>query len=170
MSQNHNSQRPNRPQITTKDVAPTIVNDVDLSSKIAAEDIDRPDLAIATDTNMNDPVTAKYVADLAFMEQEVEFMVQKTPDKTAADPLVVGVNGVTRVVKRGDRYKMARKFLNAMISTHTEVGTHEYIDSNGLSQTRVETITTPSLQIQILNDPAGAEGFNWFARAQHGTY
>lgn len=168
MSQN---QRPgSRPQITTKDVAPTITNNVDLSSKIKLDDIERPDLAIVTDDALNNPVMAKYMQDLAFMEQEVEFTVMKTADKTAADPLVVGVNGVNKIVKRGERYKMPRKFINAMISTFTDVGTHEYIDKDGLSQTRVETITTPALQIQILNDPAGADGFNWFAQAQHGTY
>lgn len=167
MNQN---QRPNRPQITTKDVAPAIVSDIDIASTISLEDIERPDLIIATDTSMKDPVTAKYLHDLAFMEQEVDFTVLKTADKTAADPLVVGVNGVNKVLRRGERYKLARKFLNAMISTFTDVNTHEYIDSKGLSQTRVETVTTPALQIQILNDPAGAEGMEWFARAQHGTY
>ena len=170
MSQNQGQRPGSRPQIATKDVAPTITHNVDLSSKIDLDDIERPDLAIATDTSMNDPVTLKYAQDLAFMEQEVEFTVMKTADKTAADPLVVGVNGVNKIVKRGERYKMPRKFINAMISTFTDVGTHEYIDKDGLSQTRVETITTPALQIQILNDPAGADGFNWFAQAQHGTY
>lgn len=168
MSQNH---RPgSRPQITTKDVAPTIVNDVDLASTIALGDIDRPDLAIATETSMDDPVTAKYAKDLAFMEQEVEFMLLPTQDKTAPNPIVVGVNGINRAVYRNQRYKLARKFLNAMISTLTDVNTHEYKDEKGLSQTRVETITTPSLQIQVLNDPAGQVGMEWFARAQHGTY
>ncbi len=167
----HPNQRPGaRPQITTKDVAPTIVNDVDLASTIAKEDIDRPDLAIATDTSMSDPVTLKYVNDLKFMEDEVEFMLQKTSDKTAPNPIVAGVNGQNRTIYRGERYKLARKFLNAMISTLTDVSTYEYVDSNGLSQTRVETVTTPALQIQLLNDPAGEVGFNWFARAQHGTY
>lgn len=170
MSQNQGQRPGSRPQITTKDVAPTITHNVDLSSKIDLDNIERPDLAIATDTSMSDPVTLKYAQDLAFMEQEVEFTVMKTADKTAADPLVVGVNGVNKIVKRGERYKMPRKFINAMISTFTDVGTHEYVDKDGLSQTRVETITTPALQIQILNDPAGADGFNWFARAQHGTY
>ena len=164
------NQRPNRPQITTKDVAPTITNQVDLASTIALEDIDRPDLIIATQTSMNDPVTAKYAHDLAFMEQEVTFTVMKTADKSAPNPIIVGVNGPTKTVWRGERYTMARKFLNAMISTFTDVDTHEYIDHQGLSQTRVETVTTPSLQIQVLNDPAGAEGMAWFAKAQHGTY
>ncbi len=168
MSQSH---RPgSRPQITTKDVAPTITNEVDLASTIAFDDIERPDLAIVTEDSMDSPAIKKYAQDLAFMEQEVQFTVMKTADKTAADPLVVGVNGVNRVVKRGEIYKMPRKFLNAMISTFTDVNTHEYVDDNGLSQTRVETITTPALQIQILNDPAGQLGMEWFARAQHGTY
>jgi hypothetical protein len=146
------------------------VNHVDLASDIKLAEIDRPDLIIATDTNMNDPVTAKYAHDLAFMEQEVEFMVLKTADKTAPNPLVVGVNGPFMTIWRGKRYTAARKFLNAMISTFTDVDTHEYIDEKGLSQTRVETVTSPSLQIQVLNDPAGVEGMEWFARAQHGTY
>ena len=96
------NQRPGaRPQITTKDVAPTIVNDVDLASTIAKEDIDRPDLAIATETSMQDPVTLKYINDLKFMEEEVEFMLLETENNAAADPIVVGVNGVNKVVKRG---------------------------------------------------------------------
>lgn len=168
MSQN---QRPgSRPQITTKDVAPTIVNKVDLASDIALGDIDRPDLAIATDTSMDDPVTKKYAQDLAFMEQEVEFMILPTTDKSAPNPLILGVNGVNRVAYRGQIYKMARKFLNTAINTFTDVNTEEYTDGKGLSQTRVGTITTPALQIQVLNDPAGQVGMEWFAKAQHGTY
>lgn len=168
MSQN---QRPgSRPQITTKDVAPTITNNVDLSSKIKLDDIERPDLAIVTDDSLNNPVIAKYMQDLAFMEQEVTFIIAKTHDKSAPDPLILGVNGPSRTVYRGVKYTMPRKFLNSAINTFTDVNTHEYLDKDGLSQTRVETITNPSLQIQILNDPAGAVGFDWFARAQHGTY
>lgn len=168
MSQNH---RPgSRPQITTKDVAPTIAHDVDLASTILLEDIERPDLAIATNTSMNDPVTADYVKDLAFMEQEVEFILLPTHDKSAPNPIIAGVNGIDRTIYRNQRYKLARKFLNAMISTLTEVSTHEYVDSKGLSQTRVETVTTPALQIQMLNDPAGQAGMEWFAKAQHGAY
>ena len=168
---NQQNQRPGaRPQITTKDVAPTIINDVDLASTIAKDDIDRPDLSIATETSMQDPVTLKYIKDLMFMEDEVEFMLLETDNSSAADPIVAGVNGVNKIVKRGVQYKMARKFLNSMISTLTSVDTHEYKDEKGLSQTRVQTRTTPALQIQLLNDPAGADGFAWFARAQHGTY
>lgn len=168
MSSNH--QQTSRPKITTQDVAPTVKHSVDLSSSIAAEDIERPDLAIATDTSLNDPVTKQYVKDLAFMEDVVEFVVAKSHDKNEPDPLIAGVNGTNKIIQRGVKYRLPRKFLNAMINTFSDINTHEYIDSNGLSQTRVEMTTNPSLQIQLLVDPAGQEGMAWFARTQHGTY
>jgi len=161
----------NRPKITTADVAPTINNTVETAdARVRNEDLDRPDLAIATQTSMNDPVTRKYVDDLAFMEQEVEFVIAKTHDKNDPNPIIAGVNGVSKVIQRGLRYKLPRKFLNVLLNSFTDVSTHEYIDKDGLSQTRIETITNPSLQVQVLHDPAGAEGMAWFARTQHGAY
>jgi hypothetical protein len=160
----------NRPKITTQDVAPTINHDIDLSSNIATDDIERPDLAIATETSMTDPVTRKYVRDLAFMEEIVEFVVAKTHDKNEPNPIIAGVNGIPKVIERGVRYKLPRKFLNALINTVTDTNTHEYLDQDGLKQTRIETITSPSLQIQLISDPSGQSGMQWFAQAQHGAY
>lgn len=157
----------NRPKITTSDVAPQISHDIDLSSNIATEDIERPDLAIATDTSMDDPNTNKYVRDLAFMEDIVEFVVGKTKDKNEPDPIIAGVNGISRVIKRDAVQRLPRKFLNALISTTTDVDTVEFVDEKGLQQTRIQTVTTPALQIQLLSDPRGRDGIEWFRKAYY---
>lgn len=155
------------PKIITNDVAGDIHHNIDASSTIATEDIERPDLAIATDTSMNDPTTVQYVRDLAFMEDIVEFVVGKTKDKNEPDPIICGVNGISRVIKRDVVQRLQRKFLNALISTTTDVDTVEFVDEKGLQQTRIQTVTTPALQIQLLSDPRGRDGIEWFRKAYY---
>lgn len=158
----------NRPQISTTDVAPTLSADIDANSSIQSSDVEKPDIALAINTDINDPVTNKYIKDLGFMEEVVEFVVGKTRDKNDPDPIIAGVNGIMRVIKLGEPQKLPRKFLNVLINTVVDVTTHEYVDEDGLKQTRMQTQGMPSLQIQILNDPSGVKGMQWFAAAQHG--
>lgn len=155
-----------RPKITTEDVAPSIQNTIDLSSEIAKEDIDRPDLYVMEDTDHND----KYFKDLAFMEEVVTFSVGKTKDKNEPNPIIAGCNGQSLVIERGKQIKAPRKFLNVLISQVFDIDTAEYIDQNGLKQTRLDTVHSPALPLQLYNDPSGQKGFDWFARAQQGMY
>lgn len=157
-----------RPQITTEDVAPEIDADIDIASTIAKEDIERPDLAAVTDSSITDPVTLKYIQDLAFMEEEVTFVVAKTKDKNEPNPILAGNNGNTKPISLGVVVKMARKFLDSIINTVTETSTQEYMDDAGLKQTRILTHSTPSLSIQIIDDPSMLKGREWFAARQYG--
>lgn len=155
-----------RPKITTENVAPTIEGTIDISSNIAMEDIDRPDIHVMSDGDPN----SKYIRDLAFMEEQVTFIVAKTKDKNDPDPIISGCNGQNLIVELGKPVKAARKFLNSLINTVMDISTSEYIDEQGLKQTRISTLHSPSLQIQLMDDPSGQKGFDWFARAQHGIY
>lgn len=158
----------NRPKITTSDVAPTFQATVDAHASIATEDIDRPEIAVVTGSSMNDPVTKDYLRDLAFMEDIIEFIVAKTKDKNDPNPIIAGNSGQMRVIELGKRHRMARKFLDSLINTVVDISTSEYTDDQGLRQTKITQIFTPSLQIQIINDPS-PYGMEWFARAQHGA-
>lgn len=154
-----------RPKITTEDVAPTINQSIDMSSSIATEDIDHPNVDIVTDIDPN----GQYIRDLDFMEEVVTFIVGKG-GKFDPNPIIAGCNGQNLVIERGKPVKAKRKFLNTLINTVFSLDTQEYLDDNGLKQTKVETTHTPSLSIQLLVDPSGQKGMEWFANVQHGTY
>ena len=155
-----------KPKITTEDVNFSTEHIIDVSAPTIAE-IDRPDLTVASENT-----SSNYYEDLDFMEQVVSFAVARTSDKNEPNPIQSGVNGEHKLIYRGVTYKLPRKFLNALINSTSSIDTEEFLDHNGLRQTRVITTTTPSLTIQYLPDgmpdPAGAKGVKWFANAYHG--
>lgn len=155
-----------RSMIDTSDVAPTLQRSMDMPSTTATEDLDRDQIHVATDMDPND----KYIRDLAFMEEKVTFIVAKTRDKNEPNPIIAGCNGQSVVVERGKPIKEARKFLNSLINTTMDIDTYEYTDNDGLKQTRIETLHSPALQIQLIADPSGERGMSWFTRSQHGEY
>ena len=126
--------------------------EIDLSSTL--DEIERPDLAVVTNADLNSPHVTEYNRDLAFMEDILEILVHKSEDKHAPDPVTCGVNGVIKVIKRGERFKMARKFVDALIKTSFRTETVQYKDENGIDQTKIEHIPVQNCAVQIVNDPA----------------
>lgn len=149
------------PSHTTGDFKGPEQFDIDLSSTLAADEIERPDLAVVTGADLDSPHVKEYNRDLAFMEDILEIVVHKSEDKYAPDPITCGVNGVIKVIKRGERFKMARKFVDALIKTSFRTETVQYKDANGIDQTKIENIPVQNCSVQVFHDPAGELGRKW---------
>ena len=145
-----------RPKISTNDLAPAQEQTIDLASTI-----EKPEMAVVTDESLDSPYLKEYLKELEFMKQEVEFVVAPSEDKYAPNPVNCGVNGDIRFLQRGQRYRLPRMFLNALINTVFRVETRVYKDANGLDQTEIKKIPTSALTISVFDDPAGETGRRW---------
>lgn len=156
-----------RPSIRSEDVSEgTHEHKVDLASTIATDDIERPDLAVVTGEDLKSPNVAKYAEDLAFMEEEVTFIIGAGNDN---DPIVipVGVNGDLKYLNRGVEHTLPRKFLNELLSSaHSSVNTENYDDSEGAKQTRITKRTQHSYSVSMVKEPSAEKGWAWFRAKQ----
>lgn len=75
------------------------------------------------------PLNADYMDSLAFMEEEIEVMVQETSDENAENPITVGNNGIFKQFFRGVPTVTKRKFVDSLI-------------------VKTGRVTTPEVQIQ----------------------
>lgn len=146
---------------TTSDFKGPDQFDIDLSSTLAADEIERPDLVVVTDTNLNTPHVAEYIRITAFMEDILTVRVAESEDPYAPDPVTAGNNGVIKIFKRGETYKVARKFIDSLIKTSFRTKTVQYKDANGLDQTRIVQIPVHNVIVDVIEDPAGAYGRQW---------
>ena len=135
--------------------------DIDLSSTLKADEIERPDLAVVTDANLETPHVKEYNFITAFMEDILTVRVAESEDPYAPDPVSSGNNGVIKLFKRGETYKVARKFIDSLIKTSFRTRTVQYKDANGLDQTRIEQIPVHNVIVDIIEDPAGSYGRQW---------
>ncbi len=136
--------------------------DIDLSSTLKADEIERPDLAVVTDADLNTPHVKEYNFITAFMEDMLTIRVAESEDPYAPDPVTAGNNGIIKIFKRGETYKVARKFVDSLIKTSFRTKTVQYKDANGLDQTRIEQIPVHNVIVDIIEDPAGAYGRQWY--------
>jgi len=133
--------------------------EIDLSSTL--DEIERPDMAVVTDADLNSPHVLEYAKDLAFMEDMLTIQVAKSEDRNAPDPVSCGVNGVPKLFKRGEVYKVAHKFVDALIKTSFRTETIQFKDANGIDQTKIEQIPVHNVTVQVFEDPAGDVGRRW---------
>lgn len=160
-----------RPMINTNDVAEPKNTNIDLHSSIPEQQVydtlQDLNFATVTDESMKDDNIKKYARDLAFMEEKVVFVVQPG-SKDEAPVLTLGVNGQNVHVTRGQPVRAARKFLNTLFTFTHEMSTEQYVDANGLTQTRVKRMQQPAYPVSLLEDTQ--EGRNWFAANQRSYY
>lgn len=151
-----------RASIETKDVETAASSQIDMPSNVATEDIERPDLVMVTDEDMNSPFVKQYAQDLKFMEDELTIIVGETTDKNAENPVPCSVNGEVRKFTRGVEYKVKRKFVDSLIKVEDTIKTVQYKDENGVDQTRIDKSHALKYPLSILHDPAGEVGRRWF--------
>lgn len=151
-----------RPMINTSDVRGTESHIIDAHSSIPTDEIE---IAVVTNEDINSDSIAKYARDLHFMEQEVTFILANTNNKNDPNPIMVGVNGEERVIWRSQSYTLARKFLNTLFETVHEMGTQQYQDNNGVTQTRFVRTVSPAYSVTVMQDTP--EGRKWFERIQN---
>jgi hypothetical protein len=154
-----------RVAIETKDVENTEPVTIETPLDVATDDIDRPDLAMVTDSDMETPEVKEYARDLAFMNDILTISVGASSDENAENPVPAGVNGEIRLFVRGEEYKVERKFVDSIIKRENNVKTVQFKDNDGCDQTKIETTPTMKYPILIHNDPAGETGRRWFKHA-----
>lgn len=143
-----------RPSITSEDADGKENFSINADSSIATDDIDRPDLAIVTDESMQSPTVSEYIKDLQFMEDVLTIIVNEVPDKNAENPVPAAVNGVTKFFKRGQEYRVERKFVDSLIRSEASVKTTQFKDDQNLDQTKIEVSHSLKYPISIIHDPA----------------
>lgn len=162
---NYNSKQ-GRPKITTDDVAANKEQMVDLKPG-ELDRTDLGDLSVVTGEDLKSPLISEHVKILAFMEEPVTFQVAKTNVIGELDPLDCSVNGDKRLIPRGVPVTLPRKFLNALIGSVSDISTEQYVDGQGLNQTKVKKETAPSCQISVLEDNSKYfDGKQWFSYTQ----
>lgn len=132
---------------------------IDLSSTL--DEIERPDIAVVTDADLHSPHVLEYAKDLAFMEDMLTIQVAESTDPNEPNPVSCGVNGVTKLFTRGEVYKVARKFVDALVKTSFRTETIQFKDANGIDQTKIKQIPIHNVTVQIFDDPAGEVGRRW---------
>lgn len=153
-----------RSRIETNDAGLPPTQTVDLASTI-----DKPELAVVADEDMNSPGVAEYTRYIAFFEEPVTFVVAESEDPNAPKTVTTGNNGVVHFLERGKQYTLARKFVDSLINVVYRITTQTYKDENNLDQTRLIKTPTTAYNISILNDPSGEQGRRWFLhKIQHG--
>jgi len=133
--------------------------EIDLSSTL--DEIERPDLAVVTDADLNTPHVAEYNRIAAFMEDILTIRVAESEDPYAPNPVTCGNQGVIKVFARGEIYKVARKFVDSLIKTSFRTVTKQYKDADGLDQTKIEQIPVHNVIVDVIDDPAGDYGRKW---------
>ena len=160
-----------RPMITTNDVAEPVNTNIDLHSSIPEtkvyDTLAESNFAMVTDESLKDANIKKYAQDLKFMEEMVTFVVQPGNEQDAP-VLTLGVNGQNVHVTRGQPIRAARKFLNTLFTFTHDMATEQYVDANGLIQTRVKRFQKPAYPVSVIEDTQ--EGRNWFAANQRAYY
>jgi len=156
---------PNNPRpkvkIETKDIGTDSPIERDLSSTKTEDDLAQ--ISVVTGEGVDSPNMSSRIKELAFNEDKLDIMIGETSDPNAENPVASGVNGVIKHFTRGQIYKaVPRKFIASLIKKEVRVTTKNYLDDDGLNQTK--TVHTPSIKtnVQIIHDPAGALGSHWF--------
>ncbi len=142
-------------QVETKDLGLPKSEPIDLSGGV-----DSVDLAMVTDADIDTPWLKELSDDLAFNEQIVTFSIGRDSNPNAENPVPCGCNGKVYHLRRGERHRLPRKFVDSLIRTTFRVETEEYVDDKGLKQTRVHRIPCEAYPISIHDDPANADGSN----------
>jgi hypothetical protein len=147
-----------RASIETKDVEGPKATTVMMEGDVATENVERPDLAIVTDEDINSPTVKEYIKDLKFNEDILTFSIGESTDKNAENPVPAGVQGQVKHFTRGVEYKAARKFVDSLIKREDSIKTVNYKDKDNVDQTKIEKLPAMKYALSIHHDPANDDG------------
>lgn len=100
-----------------------------------------------------------------FMEQMLVIRIHSSSDKNAPPVVAVGVNGDTRWLLRGRKYKIERKFLECLTKLDRTYTTEDNPDPRDLEGQHVRTHASQSYPFEVLYDPAPkGMGQRWLER------
>jgi hypothetical protein len=155
------------PGITSGDIE--LSEGVTIDAPLGAP-VDHDQLYAVHNESMHDERMQKLMAEEKamrdFFEEKVTFSIGPSSDQYAIDPVPCGVNGEHRFFKRGERYTVARKFVEALIRVAHRVKTQQIKDANNVDNTEIKTEPYLVYPIQIWSDPSGTgeheRGGRWF--------
>ena len=101
-----------------------------------------------------------YLADLAFMEEEIEIMVHEDVNPNAENPVIAGNNGRTVIFPRGVPVRCKRKFVDSLIVKHTNVTTNETVTHNNEKSFAVKQVSAMKYPFTIIQDK-NKKGAEW---------
>lgn len=141
-------------EISTDDVKIQQVSDIQLKDGV-----------ISTSNNVveatAEALNKEYTGALAFMEEEIEILLQESSDENAENPVIVGCNGQFKAFYRGVATKAKRKFVDCLIVKTGRVSTPEFINNAGERARAIRQNSAHKYPFMVINDrnPKGAEWF-----------
>ena len=110
-----------------------------------------------------DALNKNFLDEIAFMEEEMEIMVNESSDENAENPVMVGCNGAFRQFWRGQVVTAKRKFVDCLIVKSGRVTTPEYINQAGERARSIKQQSAHKYPFMVISDrnPKGAE---WIRR------
>lgn len=109
------------------------------------------------------PLNSDYVQDLAFMEEEIEVMVNETEDANAENPVIVGNNGIFKAFFRGRSTIAKRKFVDCLIVKSTRVTTPEVLNGGGERTNLIKQHSAHKYPFSVVRD-RNPKGVEWLRR------
>lgn len=107
------------------------------------------------------PMQDSYAAELAFMEEKVEAVVNEDTNPNAENPVQVSVNGVNQFFMRGYPQVVKRKFVEVLArAKRTAITTPEVNDGNGARTMQIRQQSSLRYPFQVMNDP-NPKGAPW---------
>ena len=158
---------PNKPriEIETNDIGTGSPVESDFSTTATADDLEN--LSMVTSESLDSPILSAHIKELSFNEDKLDIIIGQTTDKNAENPVSSGVNGQIKWFTRGQIYKdVPRKFIASIIKKEVNIATKNYLDEDGLNQTKL--VHTPAFKnnVQIVRDPSplASKWFEWMQR------
>ncbi len=125
---------------------------------------DEYETIVKTDiADVENPAFDEKAALLAFYEEPVTIVIHTTHDPNAEQLFQIGVNGQTKIFKRGETYTVARKFVEGLLRARpTHYANEEYRMDDGSQAVRNPSRTGLRYGFQIVKDdnPLGPQWLN----------
>lgn len=160
-----------RPQHSSEDFETPDSKEIDIGLNAP---LDNDQIYVVTNESMKDDRLIKIAAEEKkwhdFMKQKVTFVIHETEDENAPNPVSCGVNGVHRHYYRGQEYTDARMFVDSLIKCVRKVKTVNFKNAEGVDDTKLEVKHVLAYPLEIIEDPAGKLGRDWFKHQQRNAF
>jgi hypothetical protein len=118
---------------------------------------------VTLDVIAKDSLNDGYAEELAFMEENIEIVVQEAADENAENPVIVGVNGVFKPFFRGQPTIAKRKFVDALIVKSSRVTTPKIKNGAGEDAFAIRQTSAHKFPFMVISDPS-PRGLEWLRR------
>ena len=106
------------------------------------------------------PITGDHAKQLAFMEENVEVMIQESSNPNDENPVYAGCNGEIVAIFRGRPAVLKRKFIESLLGKLSMVDTPEFTNTRGERDYKIRQRQGQRYNIQVINDK-NPRGVDW---------